>query len=109
MSKSTYEKIVERKKKLAEERTTRVVFARTSDMHLLLNLASWADKAISMLRNGAGIKYDPVEVFGLIQKYHDKLRELHEITEELCQKAGIEYKPSRFFSNGSGEKSKLDQ
>ena len=106
----TYEERLKRKQELAGERDTRVVFARTPDTHQALNITSAADRAIRILRNRAGMSKDftPEEVFALIGEFHDAVYQLHKVTEKICEKAHINYRPPRNMEeideSGNGKK-----
>jgi hypothetical protein len=92
-----YEQRRERKINLAGQRDTRVVFARTPDTHQVLNITSAADRGIRILRNRAGMSrdYSPEEVFALIGEFHNAVYQLHKVTEKICTKADINYRPPR--------------
>lgn len=96
-SQEQYEERRERKINLAGERDTRVVFARTPDTHQVLNIASAADRGIRILRNRAGMSVDfsPEEVFRLIGEFHDTVYQLHKVTEKICKKVNVNYRPPR--------------
>lgn len=89
------EERMERKLELAKDRDTRVVFARTGDTHMVLDIARQADRGIRMLRNGLLTRYKPDEALPLIEDYHKAMKALSEAARAISVMTNTPYKEPR--------------
>lgn len=89
------EQRMERKLELAKDRDTRVVFARTGDTHMVLDIARQADRGIRILRNGVLTRFKPDEVLPLIENYHKAMKDLSDAARAISVKTNTPYKEPR--------------
>jgi len=80
---------------LARERNSRVILCRTPDTYLVLDIVRAADRGVRNLRNRLLISLSSEEVLPLLEDYREVIVKLHEVTEKICELAGIAYEPSR--------------
>ncbi|MEM4620874.1 MAG: hypothetical protein QW607_11760 [Desulfurococcaceae archaeon] len=95
-----------RKVELAAQRGTRVLPVRTIDTHIILDIASQADRVINYLRKNIVIKFEPEEVVRYLREYQEAVRRLHEVTYRMCKFAGTPYRVPRGFEEPLDEEAK---
>ena len=104
---------------LSRERNARVILCNTPDTYALLDIVRSADRAVRNLRNRILITLTPEQVLPLLESYHQVAKQLHEVTQEMCELADTKYFYSRSLKrlfgdgadadNSSGEPSKSSE
>ena len=99
---------------LAKERNARVILCHTPDTYLLLDIARAADRGIRALRNRLLISLTPDDVLPLLEAYNQAAINLHQVVEEICRRAEIEYRTPRAIKkvlehNGNGNEQSVLQ
>ena len=84
-----------RRVNVAAERNMRMLRVNTNDVHMIVDIARQADRAINRIRKNLLIMFDPKDVIPLLERYTGVVKEFHKVTYDLCKFAGIEYRTPR--------------
>ena len=93
---------------LSRERNARVILCNTPDTYALLDIVRSADRAVRNLRNRILITLTPEQVIPLLERYHQVAKQLHEVTQEMCELADTKYFYSRSLKRLFGNSENAD-
>ncbi len=95
--KLTAEERTERKKNLAGERNTRVLFADIPDAHRMLDMTAALNRAVRALRNQLGFRIPFDKGIELLKELKEMELKVHETTQKICDAVGVRYRAPRAF------------
>lgn len=88
----TPEEIVERKKSLAAERNTRVMWADIPDTHRICDMVAALNRGVKQLRHQLGYRVSFDEGVKHLQNLKDLELKMDAITREICDSVGVKYR-----------------
>lgn len=68
------------------------IVVRVPDTRRVIHIARQADRGIRSLRNGLLVRFPAEDVLPLLQEYDEATRALNNVTEKICERAGMPYK-----------------
>ncbi len=96
---TTAQERIEKKKTLAGERNTRVLFADIPDTHRILDMATALNRGVKALRNQLGFKIPFEKGIELLKELKEMEITVHKTTQKICDAVGLKYKAPRAFRN----------
>lgn len=87
----------ERKKTLAGERNTRVLFADIPDAHRMLDMTAALNRGVRALRNQLGFRIPFDKGIELLKELKEMELKVHETTQKICEAVGVRYRMPRAF------------
>jgi hypothetical protein len=93
----TTEERTERKKTLAGERNTRVLFADNPDAHIMLDMTTALNRGVKILRNQLGKRIPYPIGIELLKELDETERMVHKTTQKICEAVGVRYRAPRAF------------
>jgi hypothetical protein len=90
--KFTAAEIIERKKSLAGERNTRVLWADVPDTHRLFDMASALNRGVKLLRHNLGFRVSFEEGVSHLMKLKELEMQMDRVVKDICGSVGVPYR-----------------
>ena len=93
---------IERKKSLAGERNSRVLFADVPDAHRMMDMIAALNKGIFRLRQQLGFRVTFEKGVEMLKKLKEMEKMVNDTTKEVCELVDIPYRAPRDFQESAG-------